>query len=64
MQTNISLNTVNRERINMNLKYEKRGMSPGIFFSILSDIEDRVIGTLKTITYSIKQELFSSATKG
>ena len=64
MQTKISLNTVNRIRINVNLKYEKKGTSPGIFLSILSDMEDRVIGTLMTVMYSIKLELFSSATKG
>ena len=40
MQTKISLNTVNRVRINMNLKYEKRGTSPGTFLSILSNMED------------------------
>lgn len=34
MQTKVSPNTVNRVQINMNLKYEKRGMSPGIFLSI------------------------------
>lgn len=41
MQTKISLNTVNRVRININLKYEKRGTSPGIFLSILSVMEDK-----------------------
>lgn len=46
MQAKISLNTVNRVQINMNLKREKRGMSPGIFLSILPRWYGRVISTL------------------
>lgn len=62
--TKTSLNTVNQVRINMDLKYGKTGMSPGISLSILSDMKDRLIGTLMTFIYSVKLKTLSSATKG
>lgn len=48
----------------MNLKYEKREKSPDISFSASLVRWKTVTGTLTAAVYSIKLELFSSATKG